>query len=299
MFPLKLLAFDLREHNHPTTIQLASMAEPFTFAQVLVVKGGGLKNSVKLPYESVDGRQFIKIQKNRRLARVTGHQTQGAKPFVNVDVFQYMQQRRNQHIDDLIKQAIHSSDPFAEVHGQEHEAGLGKDRAVLFHSHSIPQVIQVGLPAFETPEAKIAAIDMRMLATPKPSASVSVEATGPNLAWFKAACAKSWANNGMKRKRDAFEFPVKFDEDVVKVIQNDPVHLRLGCNYRNAAGKWLRFRRSINKPEFESTDDLNNAVCKLVQRVSEFYRDNHRAQDEDASDDDDEDIDEDRADDRD
>jgi hypothetical protein len=71
----------------------------------------------------------------------------------------------------------------------------------------------------------------------------------------------------------------------------------LGCNYRTEAGKWLRFRRSIGKSDFENSEDLNNAVCKLVQRVSEFYQDTHHEQDEDE--DEDEGIDENRAGDRD
>jgi len=261
------------------------MAEPFTFKHVMAVNGGGLKKPVLLPYESVGGENFIKIQKTcRNLAKATG-QTAGKTVFHKADVFQYMQERRNQHIDDLIKHAIIAADPFAEVQGRHGEATLGKDRTVLFHNYKIPEVVIVKFPAFETPtKVEQAAIDIRMLATPKSTASVAIEATGPNLAWFKVACTMSWVHTvrGTKRKKVDFEFPVASDEDVVKVIQNDSVHLRMCCNYRTQAGKWTRFRRSITKSDFDTIDELNTAVCRLVQRITEFYAANHHGQDEDG-----------------
>jgi hypothetical protein len=89
--------------------------DPFVFRQSLAVTGGSLHKTVLLPYETVAGVHFIKILKGcRELAKACA-QTVGKDLFPEVDVIQYLQQKRNHEIDNLLRAAIHASDPFAEV----------------------------------------------------------------------------------------------------------------------------------------------------------------------------------------
>jgi hypothetical protein len=115
-----------------------------------------------------------------------------------------------------------------------------------------------------------------MISTPRTNVGVCIEATASNLQWFKDACEFSWSTK--KRKQDEFDFPVALDS-ICKVMRNDDEMLRLCCNYRKEDGKWTKFARSIDKREYDTTDELNGAVSELVKRVKTFHVEHHHPSD--------------------
>ena len=59
-------------------------------------------------------------------------------------------------------------------------------------THKIPDIITLDMPAFTAKGKEVAAKTIKVLATPKLAASISMEANEDNLSWFKDACSASW-----------------------------------------------------------------------------------------------------------
>ena len=143
-----------------------------------------------------------------------------------------MQDRRNSEVTRLIQQAMQQDDLFADT--DVAVVPVGNERAELFHKHKIPDIITLDMPAFTAKGKEVAAKTIKVLATPKLAASISMEAIGTNLSWFKDACSASWIDKERKKRKLADVINVDGYSDRIKYVENSDKKISMYCNSKKA-----------------------------------------------------------------
>jgi hypothetical protein len=196
-------------------------------------------------------------------------------------------QTRNNEVSKLIKLAAIDDDPFAEIaraDDVDEDDMQGTRRHELF-MRKIPEVIELSIPEFETQNTKHAAVRIHVLATAKRGASIYMEATAVSLKWFKNACVHSWLDEAvspMKRKAvDISEWQIEASE-TIKIKKNDANKVEMYCNYKKESGRWSKKTLSVNKSNYDSDDEINEAVLKMVRLLEKFHKEKHVREDDDA-----------------
>ena len=254
--------------------------------QALVAKCGD--KQVILDHITVSGTPFIKMnKKNYALANLC-NALEGTKYFPGADVFSYLLQKRNEEVSKLIKLAANADDPFAEIERADdvdEDDMQGTSRHELFMKYKIPEVIELSIPEFETQNIKQCAVRIHVLATAKLTASIHMEASAVSLKWFKNACFHSWfdeAVSPLKRKAvDIGDLQIEASESI-KIKKNDATKVEMYCNYKKESGRWSKKTLSVNKSNYDSDDEVNQAVLKMVSRLEQFHKENHVREDGDA-----------------
>jgi hypothetical protein len=248
------------------------MSDSFTFKLSLSVTSEKLKKTFHLPHELVNGDPYINLlRKNTVLGRLTG-QVRGVKYFQDVNVFNYLQERRNDMVTDLLMKAMTDADIGADVEAQS--VPMGAERIQLFNKHQIEPVLSMKIPAFKSKLHEEKARTMNVLATPKMAASVSIEATEDNMKWFVAACSYQWPlkDLGLSAKRKFFGDALP---DLVKVRNVTDKKICLYINYKKDANLWGKHCVSIQRDRFADSDELNTEIQTSINRMQEFYANNH------------------------
>lgn len=248
------------------------MADSFTFTLALTVTSEKLKKTFHLPHELVQGVPYIQLlRKNTVLGRLTG-QVSGTKYFQNVNVFNYLQERRNDMVSELLMKAQTEADIGADVDAKS--APLGAERIRLFHKHQIEPVLTLKLPAFKTKLHQCEDFSMKVLATPSMRASVSMEASDANMKWFIAACTHTWpiSTNTSGCKRDYLHDALP---EQVKIRKISDKKICLYINYKKSANKWGKYAVSIQKDKFPDEEALHGEIQANITRMQEFYASNH------------------------
>ena len=259
--------------------------ETIVVRRALVAHNG--EKHVILDHITVGGVAFIKLaRKNSQLLSLCNAR-KGSKRFPGVDVFQYLVQKRNEEVSRLIKLAARSDDPFAEserADGAAEDDMVNDRRQDLFKEHRIPEIIELSIPEFESGKIKHGAIQIQVLATPKLTASFYMEASGVNLKWFKLSCSHEWLTLPSPPKRKAVHIGSLQIEasPLVKVKKNDGTKIEVYCNYKKSSGVWSTKTMSVSKHGSDSTDQVNEAVVRMVSRLEAFYQENHFGDDDDG-----------------
>ena len=85
----------------------------------------------------------------------------------------------------------------------------------------------------------------------------------------------------LKRKAlDIGDFSIDTSSSM-KVKRNDSTRLELYCNYKKASGRWSKKQMTVNKSNYDTVDEVNDAIMKMTSRLEQFYQDNHVQDDED------------------
>lgn len=254
--------------------------------QALVAKCGD--KQVILDHITVSGTPFIKMTKKNYALASLCNALEGTKYFPGADVFAYLLKKRNEEVIKLIKLAANADDPFAEIERADdvdEDDMQGTSRHELFMKYKIPEVIELSIPEFETQNIKQCAVRINVLATAKLTASIHMEASAVSLKWFKNACFHSWfdeAVSPLKRKAvDIGELQIEASESI-KIKKNDAAKVEMYCNYKKESGRWSKKTLSVNKSNYDSDDEINQAVLKMVSRLEQFHKENHVREDGDA-----------------
>lgn len=247
----------------------------FTFELQLTVKNEENKKPMFVPHEMVNGTPFIKVHKKCNVLCNLCNQLKGMKYFAGVDVFQYLMKLRNDKVSYMIKDAQMQDDPFAEQQAGNEEVSAAKERLELFRKFKIPEVITISTPSFEINGNKREPLDLKVLATAKLTASVEMEAISSNIEWLKDACLFTWmpdsSSSPCKRAADSsWILPSK-----IKVNKDDDESLVLFVNYKRANGAWTKKHMRLNKDHYETPEDFQVAVRKMVSRMESFIEENH------------------------
>lgn len=276
----------------------------FTVKQQMVVTNEKTKRSVLVDHVIVDGIPFFKFVK-KSLATLLGGRI-GHQNFPGVTVFQYLQDKRNSAVTNLIKQAIVAADHFRDVSDDEIEIDLtsGIKRAEAFAKHGIGDIVELAIPGFESNKAKHDGVTLKLLATPKVAASIWMEAVPANFAWLRDACSYNWtsasdekANGSPAAKRKlSFDGIEAMTTKKVKVKCNDGKRCILFVNYKAASGKWNRKQARVDRDAYTSESACHEAIARAIEKLEMWYDAEHHhdgSDDEDAADDDvDDDADE-------
>jgi hypothetical protein len=220
-------------------------------------------------------------KKNQGLAKLCKAITD-KRCFRGVDVFHYLVQKRNELVSKLIKLAAKADDPFAEMERAEDDVADEPDddedvnggRRELFLKHKIPEIIQLSIPGFKLDNIDYDAVSIQVLATPNVRAMAASSAT---LGWFKDAWRYSWLGEGhspIKRKVIDDDFQLG-SESAVKVARNDATKLELHCYYKKSCGRYAKKQMSLMKSNYDSADELSEAMMKMATRMDELYQKNH------------------------
>ena len=256
------------------------MAGELVVKHALIAEYGG--KTVILPHIIVNATPFIKVIK-KCLALITLCDGRcGKKVFPGTDVFSYLQKKRNDEISRLIKLAANSADPFAEIDCAEADAAddatqQGTRRAELFLKHSLPETLLLSIPEFESRKVKREAVQIQVLATPKVTASIHMEASAFNLTWLRDACTHSWmkSKEGSPVKRTLEVGELQIVTKKVKVKKSDDSKVEMYCNYKKSSGRWSKKSMSVLKSSYDSMGDFSEAVVRMASRLETFRQDNH------------------------
>jgi hypothetical protein len=175
-------------------------------------------------------------------------------------------------VNDLLMKAMTDADIGADVEAQS--VPMGAERIQLFHKHQIDPVLSMPIPAFQSKLHKGEARTMKVLATPKMAASVSIEASEDNMKWFVMACSYQWPikdqASSLKRKLFGDALP-----ELVKVRNVTDKKICLYVNYKKTANMWSKYCVSIQRDRFVDSDELNAEIQANINRMQEFYAKNH------------------------
>jgi hypothetical protein len=84
-------------------------------------------------------------------------------------------------------------------------------------------------------------------------------------------------------KRKAVEIgnlQIEFSEEV-KIKRNDAAKVEMYCNYKKESGRWSKKTLSVNKSNYDSDDELNQAVLRMISRLDQFHQEDHVREDHD------------------
>ena len=258
------------------------MGDEFTVKLSVIVVCDKLKKPIYLDHEMVNGVPFFKAcRKDTGLAKLC-NQFVGRQYFPDVNVFEYMQDRRNSEVTRLIQQAMQQDDLFADT--DVAVVPVGNERAELFHKHKIPDIITLDMPAFTAKGKEVAVKTIKVLATPKLAASISMEANGANLSWFKDACSASWIDKERKKRKLADVINVDGYSDRIKFVENSDKKISMYCNYKRHDGTWNKFYQSVTKAKFDSDEQVEEAVARCVARMEAFLQEHHHVDHVDTGD---------------
>ena len=269
-----------------------SLQKPYKLAMAeckfqlqLTVKMKDCMKPMFIPHVLIDGVPFIKFHKRCNVLANLCNQIKDNKYFQGVDVFQYLIKMRNDEVNNLIEKAMQADDPLAEVPFKAAYLNA-KGRLDNFRKFKIPETIIISIPSFVLGETPVEAVSLRVLATPKVCASAEVEASTPNIKWLAKACLFQWmpeeSSSPDKRAIDSsWILPSK-----IKVAKDNDKILQLVAYWKQPNGRWTRKSMHVKKAEYETDEDLQDQVRKVIDRIERFLEENHCDDDDDEHDND-------------
>ncbi len=254
--------------------------KPFTIQPMLVLQGGHLKKSMLLSCDFVDNTPFTCLKKtNRQLACALGMIGEKRSPFTECDLFEKLQQLRNDKVDELIKSEMISGDPFSDVvkdfniqPAQRHQ---------LFMDCKVPQIVEIEVPPFVSAEGKhVGRHKLNVISTWNRSISPSVEATGPNMDWLLLACRHEWMPkpSPSKRKHIDDELTMKLPNlpDPLKYAISSKGVVRIQVYYKSSNG-WKRHEKKLDTDLFDegTMEDTQQIIMVVAAKMLKFYQSRH------------------------
>jgi len=266
--------------------------KPFTIQPMLVLQGGHIKKSMLLPCDYVENTPFLSLKKsNRQLASAMGKpcETNKWSSLTGCDVFEKMQQLRNDKVDELIKAKMVSGDPFADAREFNIQA---RQRHRLFMDCKIPEIIEIELPQFVTAAGKhVGPQQLKIISTWNKLMSPCVEATGPNMDWLLLACQhEGWLEKPTSPKRKhigddiSMELPTLPEPLRYKISTDGAVKIQ---GYYKSGKRWCRMQKTLDNTfddaAIEDKDQLIIAVAAKMMKVFHERHNNDNVKDDAAS----------------
>ena len=257
-------------------------ATPFVVRHSLVIEGGWLSTPWVLNTKVIDGGEFYTMKiGDRSLAKALGMNLSERSPLAKCSIFPYMAEARDTKVDGLIFAAKVDNDPMADASASGSSAKMpSKGRTAALAS--VPSTISIDMPAFVTADGqRVEGHTLRVVATPKRGAAVTMEVTAENFEWLAKAAQAEWEVDrkpAQKRTIDCFDdgsWPEL--QHPCKYWKTSAGKLKIMCYYFHE-GRWKRHTKALNV----STDlsSLESIVRSCENDVLEFYNLNHQPHDE-------------------
>lgn len=250
---------------------IPSMAK-FSVKKSTMVKGGHNPKSFTVDTESCEDIDFFKPKiDNYGLYKAMGlmkDTEQGKKRAeAQVPLWQFIKNKRNAKVSQLIVEAMTAEDPMADVEVEVVEARDDiKKRAEAFAKYNIAATVTIQIPAFFVGEQLVHAKDLKVIATAKKNETIALECTTDVFDWLFLAVQADWT------VEDDVDGP-KWDISDLPVL---PSPLNYGYSRHNnkltiianvrSKGKWRRHSKMIqDRLEKEGgTKQENDEVIKQV-----------------------------------
>ena len=282
---------------------MAGEPKPFTVQPMLSFQGGHIKKTMLLPCDYVEGIPFLSLKKSdRQLAAAMGKPAKKDNwaPLTACDVFEKMQQLRNDMVDQLIKAKMVSDDPLADA-GEFTIQPSQRHR--LFLECKIPEIIEIELPEFVTAAGKhVSSKPLKIIATWNKAVSPCMEATGPNMDWLLLACQHDgWLEKpASPPKRKAVDDEIDLPElpEPLKYSMTDDGVVKIYAYYKSVKKKrWCRMGKKLDNDTLndDDTEDKNQVISAAATKMLKLYHKRHNVEsvnDGDESGDDESDSDE-------
>jgi hypothetical protein len=254
--------------------------KPFTIQPMLVLQGGHIKKSMLLPCDYVENTPFLSLKKsNRQLASALGKPSvkDNWSPLTACDVFEKMQQLRNDKVDKLIGAKMVSDDPFADASEFKIQAS---QRHRLFIDCKVPEIVEIELPQFVTAAGKhVGSKQLKIISTWNKRMAPSVEATGPNMDWLLLACQhEGWLEKPTSPKRkdigDDVELP-ELPEPLKYKISTDGV-VKIYAYYKSDK-RWCKMEKKLDTDTLndDAIDDKDQLITATAAKMLKLYHERH------------------------
>ena len=254
--------------------------KPFTIQPMLVLQGGHIKKSMLLPCEYVENTPFLSLKKsNRQLASAMGKPCDSRwSPLTGCDVFEKMQQLRNDKVDKFIKAKMVSDDPFADASEFNIQA---TQRHRLFMDCKVPEIVEIELPQFVTAAGKhVGPQQLKIISTWNKCMSPCIEATGPNMDWLLLACQhEGWTEQPTSPKRkhigDDMELPTLPEPLKYQISPDGAVRIYV---YYKSDKKWRRVEKKVDTAAFDddAIEDKDQLIIAVAAKIMKVYHARHK-----------------------
>ena len=275
-------------------VRMNAEPKPFTIQPLLGLQGGHVKKTMLLPCDYVENTPFLSLKKSdRQLANALGKacKKDNWSPLATCEVFENMQQLRNDVVDKLIKAKMVSDDPLADA-GEFTIQPSQRHR--LFLECKIPEIVEIELPEFVTAAGKhVSSKQLKIISTWDKRVAPCMEASGPNMDWLLLACQHDgWLEKPApppKRKAIDDEIdlpklpePLKYsmtDGGVVKIY----MYYKSGAKSDNGKPKYHRKEKKLDAETLndDNIDDKHQAILAAAKKMMKLYHKHHNTENDD------------------
>lgn len=246
--------------------------------------------------ESVDGHSFVELRQQHQWKLFAAWGCAGKEYAAQTrQLFDYLKEARTKEVETLLRAALRSDDPMADV-----DAIMVDDlanRKALFLKHEIAKICVVKVGQFKLTGKMHPAFELKVLTAANKVAALNVECTSEVFDWLcKALHADEavWltpAAAAPRIKRNLEDMPEVPSPIKYGRLKNG--RICIWANYKKATGKWSRYQKTIEETIDSLSDGTESgnadAMSIICDRFSRQLAKKKTAIEDDEGDEDDED----------
>ena len=238
-----------------------------------VIQGGYTNKDIHLRIEFVDGYSFVQLRQQHQWKLFAAWGCAGKEHAAQTrQLFDYLKEARTKEVDALLRAALRSDDPMADVDAVVDDLA---NRKALFLKHDITKMCVVKVGQFKLTGEMHPAFDLKVLTAVNKVAALNVECTCEVFDWLcKALHADEavWltpaaAAPRIKRKLEDMPevpFPIKYGQ-----LKNG--RICIWANYKRATGKWSRHQKTIDETIANLSDGTESGNVDAMASICESF----------------------------
>ena len=280
-------------------VRMNAEAEPFTVQPMLSLQGGHLKKPMTLKCDYFDSTPFIVVKKSDRLlASALGKSAKkdNWSPLGTCQVFDKMQQVRNDVVEKMIRDKMVSDDPLADSADFTIESAAQRHR--LFLECKIPEIVEIEMPGFVTAAGKhVSSKSIKIISTWSKRVAACMEASGPNMDWLILACQhegfyseKPASPTKRKAIEDGVDLPELPEPLKYNMTEDGVVKIYMYVvSVKDGKKRWLRKEKKLDADTLndDTIEDNNQLILAAANKMLKLYQKCHtteNANDDESSD---------------
>ena len=280
-------------------VRMNADPKPFTVQPMLSLQGGHLKKPIILKCDYFDNTPFIVVKRSdRSLQNTLGRASKkhNWSPLGTCQVFDKMQELRNDVVEKMIRDKMVCDDPLAD--SADFTIESSKQRHRLFLDCKTPEIIEIEMPEFVTAAGKhVSSKSIKIISTWSKRVAACMEASGTNLDWLILACQHEGFQSekpASPSKRKAIEDEVDLPElpEPLKYCVTDDGVVKIYMyvvKIEDGKKRWYRKEKKLDAETLQddTIEDNKQLILAAANKMLKLYQKCHtteNADDDESSD---------------